>query len=64
MLNDGVQRRSDTVELLLLIKMVEITLIDLGYCKVESFLAFSMTGSSLESLIYKLGPHLSKSRES
>ena len=31
------------------IKMAEITLIDLGYCKLESFVAFSMTGPSLES---------------
>ena len=32
-----------------LIKMAEVTLIDLEYCKVESFLAFSMTGPSPES---------------
>ena len=32
----------------LLIKMAEVTLIDLGYCKVESFLAFSMTGLNLD----------------
>ena len=32
-----------------LIKMAEVTLINLGYCKVESFLAFSVTVHSLES---------------
>ena len=40
----------------LLIETTEVTLIDLGYCKVESFLAFSMTGSSLESWFENWGP--------
>ena len=39
-------RRLDSLNF---IKMAEVTLIDLGYYKVESFLAFSMTGPSLES---------------
>ena len=49
-----------------LIKMTEVTLIfDLRYCKVESFLAFSMTSWPQPwILIRKLGSHLSKSRES
>ena len=40
----------------LLIKMSEVTLIDVGYCKIESFLAFSMTGPSLESWFENWGP--------
>ena len=40
----------------LLIKMAEVILTYLGYCKVESFLAFSMTGSSLESWFENWGP--------
>ena len=43
----GNQRKSDSWTLLF--KMAKVTLIDLGYCKVESFLTFSMTDSSLES---------------
>ena len=44
----AVHLKSDKVDQ---IKMVEVTLIDFGYFKVhvESFLAFSMAGPSLES---------------
>ena len=43
------------------IKMAEVTLIDLGYCKVESF-SFSMTAPSLESLFENWGPTSVKSK--
>ena len=36
--------------------MAVVTLIDIGYCQVESFLAFSMTGPSFESWFENWGP--------
>ena len=44
--------------------MAEVALIDLGYCKVERFLAFSMSGPSLESSFENWDPSVKVERAS